>query len=75
MLSLFDVLASTAIYTLSLRITLQICGKGDWAFAAFIGLMSWVGTGLFVGMMLAMFAASKIYNAGMWVSERLGYLA
>ena len=48
--------------------------KGDWAFAAIIGLMSWAGTGLFVGMMLAMFAATRIYSAGMWVSERLGNL-
>lgn len=49
-------------------------GIGDWGFAVFLGALSWLGTGFFVGMMLAMFAATKIYRAGMWASERLGDL-
>jgi hypothetical protein len=50
------------------------CGKGDWAFAAFLGALSWIGAALFVGMMLAMFMGARIYRAGMWMSERLGDL-
>ena len=50
------------------------CGKGDWAFAAFLGALSWIGAAFFVGMMLAMFMGARIYRAGMWVSERLGDL-
>ena len=47
------------------------CSKGDWAFAAFIGALSWIGVILFVGMMLAVFAATRIYRVGMWVSNLL----
>jgi hypothetical protein len=45
------------------------CGKGDWAFAAFIGVMSWAGAILFMSMMFAMFAATRLYRAGMWASN------
>ncbi|MBE2233659.1 MAG: hypothetical protein IAE85_09205 [Anaerolinea sp.] len=74
MFALFVVLVYLAGIPFAAGVIGEKCGKGDWAFAAFIGLMSWAGTGLFVGMMLAMFAATKIYNAGMWASERLGDL-
>ena len=75
MFALFVVLVYLAGIPFAAGVIGEKCGKGDWAFAAFLGLMSWIGAGLFVGMMLAMFAATRIYSAGMWVSERLGDLA
>lgn len=50
------------------------CGKGDWIFAAVIAAMSWIGTGLFLGMMLVMYLGVRIYRAGMWLSDHLGDL-
>lgn len=46
-------------------------GKGDWAFALIIALMSWVGVGLFLGIMLMMYLAVQIYRISMKLSERL----
>jgi hypothetical protein len=74
MFALFVVFVYLAGIPFAAGVLGQKCSKGDWAFAVFLGLFSWAGTGLFVGMMLAMFAATKIYNAGMWASERLGDL-
>ena len=48
------------------------CSKGDWAFAIGMGVLSWFGVVLFIGVFFLLFAATKIYSAGMWVSERLG---
>lgn len=38
------------------------CGKGDWIFAAVIAAMSWIGTGLFLGMMLVMYLGVRFQS-------------
>ena len=48
------------------------CGKVDWTVAVVLSVLSWVTVVLFLSLVLAMFAATKIYRAGMWVSDRLG---
>ena len=45
--------------------------KFDWTFALIIGLCSWIGVALFLGVTFAIWLAMHLYDAGMWFSNAI----